>query len=404
MTFLECAANLPGVRPPVGTIVLSRISSSARRRYRCRRVAILRSKVASSELLDLISLQGDGDAGHAIHRETFLKLMPRFPVARKLALDVLIGAPSQLILPDAPFSASIEPHYGLSEEVFQYVSGYHEAAGAYDLWCADGPMQYAFGAADDDFAEASPGSTAYAQKSADLVFPDAPAAAETLEADRASARDDAGMLNPNAVTCDARDGGADCSDMGEHVDAAVAADLKDEVCTAAGANIERHEDPEAVKPPTEAVPFPGGACVASSPSVDAIAISNAVCRSDAAGRLCDMRGWGPDSVVDDPLELALEVWALVAKIPKSATEALDNIGDLGLICMFCDLVFAVVQDARAQRSTLGKCTVGELLDFIAIELVEIWGERPDLGKRQYLEPEWVLSELKEEILCKRLIR
>jgi hypothetical protein len=61
----------------------------------------------------------------------------------------------------------------------------------------------------------------------------------------------------------------DSSDMGEHVDAAVAADLKDEVCTTAGANIERHEDPEAVKPPTEAVPFPGGVCVASSPSVDA---------------------------------------------------------------------------------------------------------------------------------------
>ncbi len=117
-----------------------------------------------------------------------------------------------------------------------------------------------------------------------------------------------------------------------------------------------------------------------------------------------MRSCGPDCVVDDPLELALIVWALFAQIPKSATEALDDICDLGLICMFCDLVFAVVQDARAQRSTLGKCTVGDLLDVIANELVEIWGERPDLGRRQYLEPEWVLSELKEEIFCKRLIR
>ena len=41
-----------------------------------------------------------------------------------------------------------------------------------------------------------------------------------------------------------------------------------EICTTADSSIDRHEDPEAVKPPTEAVPIPGGVCVASSPGVD----------------------------------------------------------------------------------------------------------------------------------------
>lgn len=154
---------------------------------------------------------------------------------------------------------------------------------------------------------------------------------------------------------------------------------------------------------------PGIKCSSHQPDLAQDPVSptegrKAICRSADVGRLLHMKIWDPESGEEDPLELACIVWRLVAATPKSATEKMDDIGDLGLIYMFFDLVFALVQDARAQRSILGKYTVGDFLDLVVIELAAVWCERPDLGRRQYMEQEWALSELKEEILRRKLIQ
>ena len=99
----RCAATPAGVRP----FCVGPSTSSFRRRFRCRRTAILKSRVASLEVIDLLRA-GSCGSGLVIHRDTFLQLKPKdqLPAAMPstvLVLSELIDAEDlPVVMPYAP--------------------------------------------------------------------------------------------------------------------------------------------------------------------------------------------------------------------------------------------------------------------------------------------------------------